>query len=65
MKGRLIYIPLMPDEQEAVARLAQIEKRSPRDQAAFIIRQQLEHLGFLQPVPTIPQKESARERQPI
>lgn len=50
MKTRLIYIPLSPDEQEAIVKLAQIERRAPRDQAALLIRQSLERLGLLPPV---------------
>ncbi len=40
-------INLYPDEREALVTLAQGERRDPRDQAALIIRQDLEKRGFL------------------
>ncbi len=42
-----ISVPLENDEGEALCNLAVIEKRSPRNQAAFIIRRELERIGLL------------------
>lgn len=61
---RRIYIPLDSIERQALARLGELEHRDPRQQAALLIRQQLEKLGLLQPSPTIPPKEIADARQP-
>lgn len=47
MRG--LYVPLSPVEREAIIRLANFERRDPRQQAALFIRQQLESLGLLQP----------------
>lgn len=45
MKG--IYVPLDFSERETIVKLAQTERRDPRQQAALLIRQQLENLGLL------------------
>lgn len=58
MKG--MYVLLERDEREMIVKLAQIEKRDPRQQAALLIRKELERLGLLKSV-TFAQKESARE----
>lgn len=42
-------IRLQTDEKDAIWRLAQEERRDPRDQAALIIRQELERRGLLLP----------------
>lgn len=62
MKG--IYAQLDKDEKGALLDLAWKEKRDPRQQAALLIRLQLERLGLLpaSPVSTIPEpKESTLE----
>lgn len=43
----ILKIVLDVDERNALGQLAEVEKRDPRAQAAFIIRQQLEKLGLL------------------
>lgn len=45
MKG--IYVPLDFSEREVIVKLAQTERRDPRQQAALLIRQRLETLGLL------------------
>lgn len=42
-----VVIELHPEEHEALMALAIGERRSLRDQAAVVIRQTLEHSGFL------------------
>ena len=44
-----ILITLKSDERAALTKLALNERREPRQQAAFLICQQLESLGLLQP----------------
>jgi len=44
---RKVYIPLDVDERRALTKLAERERRDPRVQAAWIIRQYLEGLGLL------------------
>ena len=46
-----IAVTLREDEREALGRLADAERRDPRDQAALIIRQELERRGLLAEVP--------------
>lgn len=58
-----IYARLDKNEKNILLNLAQRERRDPRDQAAFLIRQQLEQLGLLQPT-TRPAQGVQRERQP-
>ena len=41
-------VNLLQDERQALILLAQEERRDPRDQAALIIRQDLERRGLLQ-----------------
>lgn len=55
-----ITVTLQREERSALARLAEQERRDPRAQAAMLVREALERLGFLQPAPTI--QESIRER---
>jgi hypothetical protein len=47
-----LTITLMQDERTALWELAQRERRDMRDQAALIIRRELEREGLLQPVTT-------------
>lgn len=51
-----IYVPLEPIERDGLNVLAEHEKRDVRDQAALIIRRELERLGYVQP----PQMEAIR-----
>jgi hypothetical protein len=41
--------PLTECERSALSRLARHERRDPRDQAALIIRRELERLGLIEP----------------
>ena len=43
-----IMITLRPDERDALVRVALAELRTPRDQARFIIRKEMEQLGMLE-----------------
>lgn len=61
MYSARIMISLQKDESDALLSLSEKERRDPRAQAALLVREALERLGFLQPIPS-PQKESARER---
>jgi hypothetical protein len=42
-----MMIPLEIDEKQAIISLADKEKRDPRQQAALLIRRQLEKMGLL------------------
>ena len=43
-----IGVMLQQDEREALIRLAQQERRDPREQAAVLIRRELQRCGFLE-----------------
>jgi hypothetical protein len=45
-----LTLTLRDDEKTALRLLAERERRDTRDQAALIIRRELEREGFLQPV---------------
>jgi len=45
----LITVPLRDEEKRALIRLASQERRHPREQAAFLLRRELERRGLLQP----------------
>ena len=45
-----MILKFTPQEFDAIVQLSIAEHREPRQQAAFLVRQQLERLGFLQPV---------------
>jgi hypothetical protein len=47
-----ITVPLKSSERDALWKLAERERRDPRDQAALIVVRALEQAGFL---PTAPQ----------
>ncbi len=47
-----ITVKLEPVERDALVELAQRERRDMRDQAALIIRRELEREGLIQPVAT-------------
>lgn len=49
-----ITVPLQIDERDALISLAQRERRDPRDQAALIIRRELERAGLLPADPPVP-----------
>lgn len=57
-----IFAPLDADEAKALVKLSLRERRDPRQQAAFLIRQQLERLGLLPSTPAAPKSEVSRER---
>jgi hypothetical protein len=42
-----VIVTLRNDEREALTRLALAEYRTPRDQARYILRQELERRGLL------------------
>ena len=46
MMNRLM-VPLLQDERQALLALADRERRDPRQQAAILIRQELERLGLV------------------
>lgn len=48
-----LTINLSEAEQQALENVAAIELREMRSQARFILRQELERLGFLQPIQSI------------
>lgn len=52
-----ITITLQDDETEALHKLAQQEQRTPRDQAALVICQELERYGFLPGKQTTPKED--------
>jgi len=43
----MITVPLNPKEKDALLTLAERERRGPREQAAVIIRRELERAGLL------------------
>lgn len=49
-----ITISVLPEERDALVKLAQREHRDFRQQAAYLVRQSLEQMGLLQPMPTNP-----------
>lgn len=55
-----IIVSLGRDEKSALMRLAEIEKRDERQQAAYLIKEALIRLGLLQPASATP-KEAVRE----
>jgi hypothetical protein len=60
-KGTMnLYVRLTPNEFADLIQLAQRERRDYRDQAAILIREQLEKLGFPQS-PTTPAVMHANE----
>lgn len=60
---RKIFVPITPEESIALVRLSECERRDPRQQAALLIRQQLERLGLLQPAPEQEVKSDAFQIQ--
>lgn len=46
---RPLFVRLAPSERAALTDHAERERRDPRDQAALLIRAQLERLGLLNP----------------
>lgn len=45
-----LTMSLEREERHALARLAKMQKRAEREQAAYIVRRELERLGFLEPI---------------
>lgn len=61
MENPRVIVYLERDERQALFNLANTEKRDPRQQAAWLIRQSLEHLGLLSvasPNPTNDNRQS-------
>lgn len=56
-------ITLEPNEKAVLIKYAENELKDPRRLGGWLIRQQLERLGLLQPIPTAPKLEVQRERQ--
>ncbi len=54
-----ITIRLENTERDALIELSQRERRDPRDQAALIVRRELEREGLLQPVNVTAQAQGA------
>jgi hypothetical protein len=50
MQVQRVIISLRPEEKEALLLLAESEYRDPRDQAALILRRELERLGLVEPM---------------
>jgi len=48
-----IFIKLQPDESQALAELAEQEQRDPREQAALLIRRQLELKALVGSLPAL------------
>lgn len=44
-----ITLTISEDEQQALLKLSQQERRNPRDQGALLLRQALEEVGVLRP----------------
>jgi hypothetical protein len=57
-----ITLIFTPQEFDAIVNLAIAQHREPRQQAAFLVRQQLERLMLLQ---STPKTETTHDRQPI
>ena len=55
-----VIVPLQEEEFDCLLRLADSERRLPRDQAALILRRELERLGLIQPLVYV-----AGHREPI
>jgi hypothetical protein len=62
--ARSIYIRLLPCEVAALVRLAQVERRHPRDQGALLIVDGLRERGALPPEPTTADPEAPAEAPP-
>jgi hypothetical protein len=62
-----ITVNLHTDEQKALQSLAQVERRHPRQQAAILIRRELERRGLLpepkQTVAAVAGREVDREQE--
>lgn len=59
---RRITVTLREEESKALGHLAEMKRRSPRDQAAVLIRQALEHDGYLPPV-SLPVQQQAQSKE--
>jgi hypothetical protein len=54
-----IFIRISDEEVKALTQLASVERRSTRDQAALIIRRELERMGLITPPPPLQAQHSA------
>lgn len=54
-----INIKLKDGERAALYKLAERERRDIRDQAAYIVRRELERLGFMEPEVTYDETQTA------
>jgi hypothetical protein len=61
MSERRMFVPLETQEREALKALAAREKRNPRAQAAWIIRDYLQAHGLLQDTPNQVARDGTRE----
>lgn len=59
---RKIYVPLNEIERTALTQLARQEKRDPRAQGAWLIRQSLKKLGLLPPQKSTNQQITGEEK---
>jgi hypothetical protein len=59
----LITVPLREDEKQALIRLAGWKRRHPREQAAFLLRQELERLGLLESATKVESAPSATRQE--
>jgi hypothetical protein len=53
-----ITVILKLNEKAALSKLANHERRDLRQQAAYLVRESLERLGWLQPTPPTPAKRT-------
>lgn len=63
-QGR-ITVTLDLAEKAALGELAERQRRDPRAQAAYLIRQSLEQLGLLSPTPTPTNYHNRQESQNV
>ena len=62
MDNTQITIALEQRERSALMKLARAELRSPRDQARYIIRRELEQLGLLPPADAADQAQKHKQQ---
>lgn len=56
-----IYARLERDEKQILLKLAEQQRRDPRDQAGYLIRQSLIKEGLLQPIQLIERTEAVTD----
>lgn len=59
-----IYVPLQPETARALHELANVEHRSPKQQAAYLIELELTRLGLLSKNKTVNKLSEAKDVQP-